>query len=351
MALELLDQFDPDPAKNTKPAPYGAGELNLNWDKVSDCFRLTYGCLAQVRNFCRGLKGMAFQDPAAVAITGGLWTGGEINGARLRNVVVEGATQASGDSAKVYGLDKQAFFNMVWPVATEVLMKNPPAWAGTTSQWQLIYQGRFIKTASNANDHGTTGGSSSAGANTDIGGEVGPGTTGSGGAVAQGTTGTGAGGSGTTGANGGHDHTVTVSGGATTTGTGGPTATGSISLDPSRVPTLSITSGGIPPGGTGGSFLIAAGTDRRLVSEAQSETTHAHPISTHSHSVPAHSHSADVGAVGDHTHTFSSGSHTHTVPAISAHQHSVPGIPGHRHAVTIPVDPQHVLYNCWRRIA
>lgn len=84
------------------------------------------------------------------------------------------------------------------------------------------------------------------------------------------------------------------------TGDGGGGSTGGTSLDPDDVPGISVTGGAIPPGGAGGSLLIADagaygdGTPRRLVSLALSAATHAHTVGAHNHTVPA---------IPTHTHT------------------------------------------------
>lgn len=148
--MTIADNFDPDPAKNNKTPPNGAPQGGLALKRVSASFRYVMAAIAELNVTLKTFKGMAAQDPAAVAITGGT----------IKNVTLEGAAASAADAAKIFGMGPQALYDAIWPVGEARIFVNgatPPVWPGVSAQWDLITAGRFLRCSTVA-EAGAVGG-------------------------------------------------------------------------------------------------------------------------------------------------------------------------------------------------
>src|SRR3954470_7634449 len=148
--------FSTDPAKNDKPPPNGAPQGGLPLKRVSATLRVTMAGIADCWSAIKALKGMANQDPAAVAITGGTLAGATIAGS---SVIL--ATAA--DTSKVFGRTVQQLYDLLYPIGEGRLFFNaaqPPLWPNVAASWQLVSAGRYLRSADPL-DAGGTGGNTS----------------------------------------------------------------------------------------------------------------------------------------------------------------------------------------------
>jgi hypothetical protein len=106
--MAYADGFSRDPAANSSPPPLGAPQGGLPVKRISATFRTLMAGVAECWNGAtdgavgvKNLRGMAVQDPAAVAITGGRIGSG---------VVIEGGTTL------VWGLSPQQFYDTLYPL-------------------------------------------------------------------------------------------------------------------------------------------------------------------------------------------------------------------------------------------
>src|SRR3954470_12045271 len=106
--MAYADGFSRDPASNSAPPPLGAPQGGLPVKRISATFRTAMAAIAECWQRpsdtaigVRNLRGMAAQDPNAVAITGG-----KIGA----NVVIEGGTTL------VWGLSPQQFYDTLYGI-------------------------------------------------------------------------------------------------------------------------------------------------------------------------------------------------------------------------------------------
>jgi hypothetical protein len=106
--MAYADGFSRDPAANSAPPPLGAPQGGLPVKRISATFRTAMAAIAECWQGptdgtfgVKSLRGMAAQDPANVAITGGKIGAG---------VVIEGGSNL------VWGLTPQQFYDLLYPV-------------------------------------------------------------------------------------------------------------------------------------------------------------------------------------------------------------------------------------------
>lgn len=336
--MPIWDQFDVDPAKNTKTPPLGAPEGGTPFKRGSDIFRQLMASLAETRELWKTLKSLAFQDSSSVAITGG-----SISGVTLRNSTIEGVGEASPDATKVYGLDKQAFYNMVYPVGRTVLNADgtPPVWPGVVGTWQLLSTDRYLK-AGVAGAARTTGGTATASfsGTTSNAGSVAQSESGSAGGSSAGQTGIG-GDVTVTSANSGSTSLTTGSGGGFSSGT-----TGGTTLTLNQSPAGLVTNVALSTASTS-KQVPGSPLEKGLVifSNDAGGNPHTHTVPgqgghTHSVSLPDHDHNVTIPG---HTHPITIPAHTHLLPSISSHNHGISG--------SVSVAPEFISVCLWLRTA
>src|SRR3954447_6097896 len=148
--MAYADGFSRDPAANSSPPPLGAPQGGLPVKRISATFRTLMASVAECWGGAtdgavgvKNLRGMATQDPAAVAITGGRIGAG---------VVIEGGTTL------VWGLSPQQFYDTLYPlgdvrwIASGVAIVVPSI---ITATWVQLANGFVAVTGTPANA-GTT---------------------------------------------------------------------------------------------------------------------------------------------------------------------------------------------------
>src|SRR4051794_22079473 len=148
--MAYADGFSRDPAANSSPPPLGAPQGGLPVKRISATFRTAMAAIAECWNGAtdgavgvKNLRGMAVQDPAAVAITGG----------RIgANVVIEGGTTL------VWGLSPQEFYDALYGIGEVrwlAVGTAPVIPAAVTAAWARITEGFVVSTGTTA-QAGTT---------------------------------------------------------------------------------------------------------------------------------------------------------------------------------------------------
>jgi hypothetical protein len=148
--MAYADGFSRDPAANSSPPPLGAPQGGLPVKRISATFRTAMAAIAECWNGAtdgavgvKNLRGMAVQDPGAVAITGG----------RIgANVVIEGGT------ALVWGLSPQQFYDALYGIGEVrwlAVGTAPVIPAAITAAWVQLASG-FIVSVGTAAQAGTT---------------------------------------------------------------------------------------------------------------------------------------------------------------------------------------------------
>lgn len=110
----IVDNFSKTPAENgSKPAPLGAPEGALRSDQVSDTFRTVMAGIAENTEAIDAIGGVAAQNPANVAFTGGTISGvthtnsllstGVIGAVPIGGIILGYMTQAEADALKTVG--------------------------------------------------------------------------------------------------------------------------------------------------------------------------------------------------------------------------------------------------------
>src|SRR3954454_19851203 len=106
--MAYADGFSRDPAANSSPPPLGAPQGGLPVKRISATLRTLMASVAEcwqgpsdTAPGVKNLRGMAIQDPAAVAITGGRIGAG---------VVIEGG------ASLVWGLSPQQFYDVLYNI-------------------------------------------------------------------------------------------------------------------------------------------------------------------------------------------------------------------------------------------
>src|SRR3954451_16598184 len=148
--MAYADGFSRDPAANSSPPPLGAPQGGLPVKRISATLRTLMASVAEcwqgpsdTAPGVKNLRGMAAQDPANVAITGG-----KIGA----NVVIEGGTTL------VWGLSPQQFYDTLYPIgdvrwlASGVQLVIPSI---ITASWVQLTEGFVVATGTLA-QAGTT---------------------------------------------------------------------------------------------------------------------------------------------------------------------------------------------------
>src|SRR3954463_5464123 len=148
--MAYADGFSRDPAANSSPPPLGAPQGGLPVKRISATFRTAMAAIAEcwqgpsdTAPGVKSLRGMAVQDPAAVAITGG-----KIGA----NVVIEGGTTL------VWGLSPQQFYDTLYGIGEVrwlAVGTAPVIPAAVTAAWVQLASG-FVVAVGTTAQAGTT---------------------------------------------------------------------------------------------------------------------------------------------------------------------------------------------------
>jgi hypothetical protein len=148
--MAYADGFSRDPAANSAPPPLGAPQGGLPVKRISATFRTLMAGVAECWNGAtdavpgvKNLRGMATQDPGAVAITGGRIGAG---------VVIEGGGNL------VWGLTPQQFYDALYGIGEVrwlAVGTAPVIPAAVTASWVQLANG-FVAVTGTLAQAGTT---------------------------------------------------------------------------------------------------------------------------------------------------------------------------------------------------
>lgn len=147
--MAYYDSWSENPPENNAAPPLGAGEDRMNFDMITDTFRVVMAAIKQLANVVDALGDMADQNANNVNISGGTIGGTvAISADRLTSGKVPldrletNLTGKNADGLTTAAL--QAMYNRIYPVGrvmlwhTTDLVSSGLTWAGVTATWVTI---------------------------------------------------------------------------------------------------------------------------------------------------------------------------------------------------------------------
>jgi hypothetical protein len=148
---DYWEQWFANPAQNNQAPPYGAGEKKMQFDQITDTFRVVMAACKQLGDrITSGLGSMSKQNANNVSISGGDMSNVQIYST---NVIDAGAIKAG--TVSIDRIPKQQIYNLIYPVGTTVIWWNTNAvesglvWPGVIATWSYVadQQDRYLVTA------------------------------------------------------------------------------------------------------------------------------------------------------------------------------------------------------------
>lgn len=147
--MAYYDNWSENPAENNGAPPTGAGEGKLNFDQITDTFRVVMAAIKQGANVVAALGSMAAQNASSVNITGGtIGSAVSIAAEALKSGTIVLARLPAELTGKLAdGLTtgaKQTLYNYNNPIGrvkiwhTTDLAGSGIVWPGVTATWQVV---------------------------------------------------------------------------------------------------------------------------------------------------------------------------------------------------------------------